>query len=411
MNETDESWIGSLVTLGAIVGGLVGSYLMHKFGRKFCAIVSSVPFVAGQLFISYAPNVPMICIGRFVCGLATGIASLIVPVFLSEISPPQLRGLLGSGNQLSIVFGVFFSYLIGGVLPWRWFAVVVAVVPTLFAIFCMFIKESPRYLYFTNNQLDAIQSLHWLRGDDADCSREIRELEDTFRQSSSTDEVTWKEMIMKQQYRTPLILSLALMFFQQFSGINAIMFYLDDIFQTAGYKTDSQLHTASLLISGIQIVATFFSCLIVDRVGRKSLLIFSSIFMVISSTGLSLYYRFTSENTTDGYLSWLSLASVMLYITAFSFGVGPIPWFMTSEMVSTRARSKSAGLATIMNFLCAFIVTKEFNDMVNGLTKQGTFGFFGAICGLCMIFSIFALPETKGKSLEEIEDFFKSRTS
>jgi len=95
----------------------------------------------------------------------------------------------------------------------------------------MFIKESPRYLYFTNNQLDAIQSLHWLRGDDADCSREIRELEDTFRQSSSTDEVTWKEMIMKQQYRTPLILSLALMFFQQFSGINAIMFYLDDIFQ------------------------------------------------------------------------------------------------------------------------------------------------------------------------------------
>jgi len=409
INDSQESWIGSLVTLGAMAGGFIATDLMHRGGRKFCAMLTTVPYVAGFLLISYSSNVATIYVGRFFCGIGTGITSLVAPAYVTEIAPPQLRGFLGSGNQLSIVAGIVISYVVGDLVTWRWFAIIVAVFPTLMGVLCLFIKESPRFLYFKNHQLEAVQALHWLRGEQADCSREIRDLEESFR-SGGSGQVSWRELFMRRQYRTPLVYSLLLMFFQQFSGINAIMFYLETIFESAGFTTDKQLFTSSLLVSAVQLFGTLVACAIVDRLGRKTLLMSSSALMCVSLTAFSLYFKF-SENQADGYLSWLSLTSVMIFVLAFSIGLGPVPWFMVSELVSTRALSKSAGMATFFNYLCAFIVTKEFADMQLAMTSVGVFAFFAGICGISFLFSLLVVPETKGKSLEEIQDLFKPRNA
>nr|CAB3266213.1 solute carrier family 2, facilitated glucose transporter member 8-like [Phallusia mammillata] len=409
IGKREASWIGSLLTLGGIVGGLMAGVMIQSLGRKPTAILTGLPYIGGLLLMSYATNVWMLYAGRFITGIAMSITTLVVPTYISEISTQSLRGLLCSGNQLGITVGVFIAYGFGGIFTWRWLSLAVAFFPLAFTICCLFLPETPRFLLLKNKPEEGAKTLQKLRGKTADVSEELYDLQETI-EFSSESEASWKEIVITPSLRIPLLLSLAIMFFQQFSGINSITFYSKNIFQDAGFNSQSQLLMALLLTAGIQIVFTVIACALVDRLGRKVLLSVSGIFMAISIAAFGAYFV-VMDDGRKGEFSWLALSSLIVYIATFSLGLGPVPWIIMAELLPLRARGKCGGLVTAFNLLCAFIVTSEFYDLQNAITTQGTFWLFSGVCLLSVFFTVCLLPETKGRSLEDIERHFGRRDS
>uniref|UniRef100_H2YZ79 Solute carrier family 2, facilitated glucose transporter member 8 n=1 Tax=Ciona savignyi TaxID=51511 RepID=H2YZ79_CIOSA len=411
VDKSEASWIGSLLMLGGMVGGPIAGIFMQHFGRKPTAIASGIPYVGGLLMISFAKNVWMVYAGRVITGVAMAFTSLAVPTYVSEISTKGLRGLLGSGNQLGITLGVFISYA-AGELPWRTLPLVLAGIPVLFVICCLILPETPQFLCMENKPSEAARALQKIRGKNANINSELEGIQQTL--SLSMDSASWIEIVTTSSMRWPLLLSILSMFLQQFSGINCIMFYFHTIFQASRFTTSSQLYMASLLVAGVQVLFTVVSCLLVDRAGRRFLLILSGSVMAISMVTFGLYFQlFSSKTFTNNLLliflldlNWLALTSMMVYIIAFSLGLGPIPWLLMVELIPLRARAKSSGCVIAFNLLFAFLTTKEFHDLI-ATSDQATFWMFGGICVLSVLFVIFLLPETKGRTFEEIERYFQ----
>ncbi|CAI9538664.1 unnamed protein product [Staurois parvus] len=410
LDKGAASWFGLCVTIGAAVGGLFGGWMVDRIGRKVTLIICSVPFVLGFTLIISAQNVWMLLGGRLLSGLASGITSLVVPVYISETSHPGVRGLLGSCVQLMVVSGIVGSYIAGMFLDWRWLAVLCSVPPVAMALFMIFMPETPRYLISQNQRAEALSALSFLRGQDVDHEWEYRQTEGSLKKAD-----LWNPSIYK-----PFLIGIFLMFFQQFTGINAIMFYADMIFEEANFKNSS---LASVIVGLIQVVFTAVAALIMDKAGRKILLIISGTIMAISAALFGVYFKIIEMHTqnsssvlpvtampdsTGEQLAWLPLASMALFISGFAIGWGPIPWLVMSEIFPLRARGVASGVCVITNWGCAFLVTKEFQDMMDSLTSYGTFWLFAAFCAVNVLFTVLYIPETKGKSLEQIESHFQA---
>nr|DBA21077.1 TPA: hypothetical protein GDO54_017795 [Pyxicephalus adspersus] len=373
LDKVTASWFGSIVTIGAAIGGLFGGWMVDRLGRKVSLMVCSIPFVLGFTFIISAQNVWMLLGGRLLSGLASGITSLVVPVYISETSHSRVRGLLGSCVQLMVVTGIVGSYIAGMFLDWRWLAVLCSVPPVIMVLFMIFMPETPRYLISQNQTFEALSALRFLRGPDVDHEWEYRQIESSADQQEASLKMAdlWNPAIYK-----PFIIGISLMFFQQFTGINAIMFYAAMIFEEANFKNSS---LASVIVGLIQVVFTAVAALIMDKAGRKILLIISGTIMAISATLFGVYFKITeihSQNastimpvtamaeSSGEQLSWLPLASMALFISGFAIGWGPIPWLVMSEIFPLRARGVASGVCVITNWGCAFLVTKEFQDMM-----------------------------------------------
>ncbi|KAM9271583.1 solute carrier family 2, facilitated glucose transporter member 8 isoform 2-T2 [Morus bassanus] len=359
LDGNQASWFGSIVTLGAAAGGILGGYLVDKVGRKLSLMLCSIPYVFGYIVIVSAQNVWMLYFGRMVTGLASGITSLVVPVYISEISHPKVRGMLGSCVQLMVVTGILGAYVAGITLKWRWLAVVCSFPSCIMLLFMSFMPETPRFLLNHNKRSEAIASLHFLRGPHADLEWECRQIETSIQEEG----LNLSEFKNPSIYR-PLLIGMALMFFQQVTGINAVMFYAETIFEDANFK-DSRL--ASIVVGSIQVCFTAVAALIIDKTGRK----------------------------------------VLLYISGFALGWGPVPWLVIAEIFPLKARGISSGACVLTNWVMAFLVTKEFNDFIGFLTSYGTFWLFSAFCCLNVTFTAFYVPETKGQTLEQIEAYFR----
>lgn len=423
LSDSDISWFGSVMTLGAMTGGLLGGFLIQFFGRKLTAMICGLPFVGGMLLMAYAKNVPMLLAGRTITGFAGGVASLVVPTYISETSTTSLRGLLGSANQLSITLGILLSYSFGIFLTWRWLAIVAAVPCAMLTIFTALIPETPRYLLTLRKRRESRHSLAFLRGRSADVESELKELEESL--GRLVGSASWLEVFSQKEIRTPLLLSLGVMFFQQFSGINCVMFYSETIFRNAGFSSDAMVNAALIMLASIQVLFTGISCVIMDKVGRKILLCLSGAVMAVSCGTFGLYFQLTSKNnatdpglmveelsssTSSSNLNWLALTSLLVYIAAFAMGLGPIPWLLLAEIIPVRARGKASGLSTATNWALAFLVTKEFSDMTKAFTTKGTYWMFSGICIIGVLYHWLLLPETKGKTLEQISAHFRGRS-
>ncbi|XP_053329468.1 solute carrier family 2, facilitated glucose transporter member 8 [Spea bombifrons] len=417
LDKNAASWFGSVVTIGAAAGGVFGGWVVDRIGRKLSLMLCSLPFVLGFTLIISAQNMWMLLGGRLLTGLASGVTSLVVPVYISETSHSRVRGTLGSCVQLMVVTGIVGSYIAGMVLDWRWLAVFCCVPPILMLIFMCFMPETPRYLIRQGKFSEALSALRFLRGPQADHEWEFRQIE-----SSTDDQEASLKMgeLRNPSIYKPFLIGILLMFFQQFTGINAIMFYAETIFEEAKFK-DSSL--ASVIVGLVQVFFTAVAALIMDKAGRKVLLIISGVIMAISAALFGVYFKITEVhvNNSSGWLppptdvapgpadslAWLALASMGLFITGFALGWGPIPWLVMSEIFPLRARGVASGVCVVTNWGCAFLVTKEFHDLMDSLTSYGTFWFFAGFCLLNVLFTVFCVPETKGKSLEQIEAYFQ----
>ncbi|KAL9961390.1 hypothetical protein ACROYT_G030315 [Oculina patagonica] len=378
-----------------------------------------VPFELGWLLISYAPNRSMLYAGRIITGLACGTISLAVPVYIAEIVAARLRGMLGSVNQLAVTMGVLLSYVMGVLCKWRWLAFIGAIPPVLLLILMYSMPETPRWSLGKNRRSEALKALLWLRGPDVDIEEECLTIEATL----DRHEKPRLRDVLSPAIAKPLIISIGLMIFQQFCGINAVLFNAAHIFAVAGFSNGKLV---SIAVGLVQFVGTGLACLLMDKAGRRILLWTTALGMCLSLLGLGIYFEVyipppkdsgsasdtvsllgsISHSVPANKISWLSILCIGLFILMFALAWGPVPWLVMSEIFPLRARGPASSFATVANWTLAFIVTYTYNSMVIALSIQGVYWFYAGCCLLGFIFVYLLMPETKGKTLEEIEALF-----
>ncbi|XP_063084021.1 solute carrier family 2, facilitated glucose transporter member 8 isoform X2 [Cavia porcellus] len=389
LDDSTASWFGAVLTLGAAAGGVLGGWLVDRAGRKLSLMLCTAPFVAGFSLITAAKDVWMLLGGRLLTGLACGVSSLVAPVYISEIAYPAIRGLLGAFVQLMVVTGILFAYLAGWVLEWHWLAVLGCGPPTLMLLLMWCMPETPRFLLSQHKLLEARSAMCFLWGSEAD----------------------WEEPPIGAEY-------------QQLSGINAIMFYTETIFEEAKFKNSN---LASVIVGAIQVLFTGIAALIMDRAGRRLLLILSGMVMVFSTSAFGTYFKLTQSGSGNSShvnlsasvsaepmdagvgLAWLAVGSVCLFIAGFALGWGPIPWLLMSEIFPLHIKGMATGVCVLTNWLMAFLVTKEFSTLMEALRPCGTFWLASGFCICSVLFTWFCVPETKGKTLEQITAHFEGR--
>ncbi|XP_076853854.1 solute carrier family 2, facilitated glucose transporter member 8 [Brachyhypopomus gauderio] len=417
LNAEEASWFGSVVTIGAGLGGLLGGWVVERMGRKLTLMFCAMPFIFGFTIMIAAQSHWTLYVGRILTGVASGVTSLVVPLYISEMAHERVRGTMGSCVQLMVVTGIMGAYIAGLFQGWRWLAITCAIPPTVMLMFMCFMPETPRYLLSRGKRREAEEALRFLRGPHAPVEWECDRIEE----ASRDEEGCFRFADLKDPgvYK-PLGVGVMMMLLQQFTGINAIMFYAETIFEQAHFKNSD---VASVVVGATQVVFTAVAAFIMDRAGRKVLLVFSGVAMCVSEIVFGVYFKLSTMKhgnssllealdgpqggTPPGDLTWLALASMGVFITGFALGWGPTPWLVMSEIFPTRARGFGSAICVLTNWTCAFIVTKTFQNLMDLLTSAGTFWMFSGLCALNVIFTIFFVPETKGKTLEEIQAHFK----
>ncbi|KAF4074441.1 hypothetical protein AMELA_G00239360 [Ameiurus melas] len=424
LTAEEGSWFGSVVTIGAGLGGLLGGWVVEKIGRKLSLMFCALPFIFGFTIIIAAQNHWMLYVGRVLTGVASGVTSLVVPLYISETSHERVRGTMGSCVQLMVVTGIMGAYITGLFLDWRWLAITSSIPPTLMLVCMCFMPETPRYLLSRGKRSEAEEALRFLRGRDTPVEWECARIEAASRYEDGSFSLA--DLKDPGVYK-PLGVGIMMMLLQQFTGINAIMFYAQTIFELAHFQNGS---VASVFVGATQVIFTAVAALVMDRAGRKVLLILSGVAMCVSEAAFGIYFKVSTPNHGNSTLlmtimeaqdavseaahpdlSWLALTSMGIFITGFALGWGPIPWLVMSEIFPTKARGLGSAACVLTNWTCAFIVTKTFQNLTDVLTSAGTFWMFSCLCALNVIFTVFFVPETKGKTLEEIQAHFKGAHS
>ncbi|XP_065191363.1 solute carrier family 2, facilitated glucose transporter member 8-like [Sycon ciliatum] len=406
LNKATLAWFGSFINIGAMVGGLLAGFLCDYVGRKLGLMICALPFCGGWALLAYAESVALLFAGRISVGLGVGMVSLMVPVYIAEVVSSDMRGTLGAVNQLSITIGVLVAYALGTILPYKWMAIVGIGLSAMHAFGMLFLPETPRWYLGRDMRREAKDSLLWLRGANAPIDDECCSIEQAL---ESQETMSFKEFLKPGLLR-PLMISLIMMVLQQWSGVNAVIFYAGTILETAGF---SNANLASISIAGVQVVFTLIATLLMDRMGRRVLLIIAGSGMLVGCVAMGVYYEITSDHDGNpkgnlrNTFSPLAITAMLVYIAKFSLGVGAIPWLIMSEIFPNRARSAASGIATFTNWLNSFIVTLTFHHMQVAFGLDVVFWIYGGVCGILVVFVLFLVPETKGRSLEEIEELFE----
>ncbi|KXJ77357.1 hypothetical protein RP20_CCG007469 [Aedes albopictus] len=401
ISAEDFSWIGSIANVGAAVVCFPIGILMKTVGRKWAMLSMVLPLLIGWMLIVFANNVTMLMAGRFLLGAGGGSFCIAAPTYTAEIGEPSIRGTLGTFCELMITVGILFVYAVEAVGSVRMLSVICGVIPIVFGVIFFFMPESPYYFIEKDRETDAARSLKWLRGHLYNEIEEIEELK-VEEAKSRNDKITILQCLQQRATVKALIISLGLMFFQQLSGINAVIFYATTIFDDA--NTGLEASTATIIIGVIQMVATLLAMFFVDRVGRRILLLASDFFMALSTIALAVYFQLKESNETQvENLGWLPVLALCLFIAMFSIGYGPIPWLMVGELFANNVKAYVSPLAGVFNWLLAFLVTKVFTNLRDALGISGAFWLFSGISLVGTAFVFVIVPETKGISLLEIQ--------
>jgi len=440
LTEDQQSWVGSLMPLSALLGSLVGGWLIEVLGRKMLICFCGPPFILAYLVMGSASHVWMLYVGRSVAGLCVGLLTLTLPVYLSETIQPEIRGTLGLLPTTLGNGGILVCFTLGAYVGWSALAYAGALIPAVFLVMMIFVPETPRWYISKGREEEAYKSLCWLRGTDADVDEELQDIVDNH--EAAAQQTTSVFEVFDPKYRKPLGIALILMTFQQLSGINAVIFYSVAIFKSVGSSLDSNL--CSIIIGLVNLMSTFLATALIDKLGRKILLHISNGLMIVSLALLTVYFfmksyatvdpvastlNATLENITEPLeliipltdeqiawnatidnISWLPLVCLMLYVTGFSLGWGPIPWLFMGEALPAKIRGTAASMVTALNWSFSFVITKLFPIMVLILGEGGIFLFFTVVMIVATVFTIVFVPETKGMSLEDIEASMMGRT-
>ncbi|XP_004290698.1 PREDICTED: sugar transporter ERD6-like 7 [Fragaria vesca subsp. vesca] len=397
LSLAEYSMFGSILTFGAMIGAITIGPIADFIGRKGAMRVSSAFCVAGWLAIYFAESIWPLDIGRLANGYGMGAFSYVVPVFIAEIAPKNLRGRLTAVNQLMICAGVSVSYIIGVVVSWRALALIGLIPCAVIISGLFFVPESPRWLAKTGKHKEFEVALQKLRGEDADVSHEAAEIQDYI---ATLDQLPKAKMLdlFQRRYSRSVIIGVGLMVCQQFGGINGVCFYVSSIFEQAGFSSSIGTITYAIL----QVVVTGIGAAIMDKAGRKPLILISASGLVLGCVLTAISFFLKVNDWALGAVGALAVTGILVYIGSFSIGMGAVPWVVMSEIFPINIKGQAGSLATLVNWFGAWLCSYTFNFLMSW-SSYGTFILYAAINGLAIVFVVFVVPETKGKTLEQIQ--------
>jgi sugar porter (SP) family MFS transporter len=396
LSSLQEGWAVSVVLIGCMFGAGLAGTISDRIGRKRFMLVSAVLFFVSAIGCALPQNIFQFVIFRFVGGLGIGSASILAPLYIAEVSPAPIRGALVSVNQMAIVTGILLAYFVNwvfaGVGPsnWRWMYGMGALPSVVFFVLLLRVPESPRWLVKKGREAEALSVLSRVNPAEM-AAAEVRSIKETLLlEKGSLAE------LFRPGFRRALFIAVVLAILQQITGINAILYYAPRIFERAGFERISAIGQ-STIVGLVNMLFTIVAILLVDKVGRKPLLLIAAAGMGVSQ--LLLGAAFKIENLSGSAILML----ILLYIAFFAMAMGPIVWVVLSEIFPTRMRGSAMAIATVALWIADFAVTLTFPVIADRLNETTAFWIYALMCVVDFLFMLFLLPETKGKTLEEIE--------
>ncbi|KAH6824967.1 inositol transporter 1 [Perilla frutescens var. hirtella] len=417
--EVDQSsflqeTIVSMALVGAIIGAAVGGWFSDAFGRKKATLSADVVFALGAIVMAAAPNPYILIVGRFLVGLGVGIASVTAPVYIAEASPSEIRGGLVSTNVLMITGGQFLSYLVNLAFTevpgtWRWMLGVSGLPAIVQFIIMIFLPESPRWLYMKKHKSEAIAVLSKIY-DPFRLEEEIDQLATALEEDRQRkNQVSYFDVFRVKELRLAFLAGAGMQAFQQFTGINTVMYYSPTIVQMAGFQSNQLALLLSLVIAFMNALGTILGIYLIDHFGRRKLALSSLSGVTISLVILAVAFLFQPSGSVSGLYGWMAVLGLALYISFFAPGMGPVPWTVNSEIYPEAYRGLCGGMSATVNWISNLIVAQSFLSITEAAGTGATFLILAAVAVAAFIFVAVFVPETKGLSFEEVERIWKER--
>ncbi|XP_053676936.1 facilitated trehalose transporter Tret1-2 homolog [Anopheles nili] len=417
VDESQSSWVASLSAIGTPIGCLLSGYVMDNFGRKKALIVTQIPTIIGWIVIACASNVGMLYAGRVLTGFGSGMVGAPARVYTSEVTQPHLRGMLCALASTGISLGVLIQYTLGAFTTWKTLSGVSLVVPVAALVFMFLMPETPNYLVSKQKPEKALKSMARLRGSSYNIEREVEQLK-TFAAKSNASgkkKLSFHETVQALVHPSCLkpfcILTIYFMMYQ-FSGVNTITFYAVEIFRDSGTKMDK--NTCTIMLGVVRFVFTIIGAVLLRRCGRRPLTFISGIGCGCTMVGLGLYLYFKrqwelADPPIEPTATWIPVACIFIFIITCTLGFLIVPWVMIGELYPMKVRGLVGGFTTCMAHSFVFIVVKTYPLLTHVIERHGTFLVYGCFSFAGTVFFYYCLPETKGKTLQEIEDYFSGR--
>ena len=391
--------IVSSMMFGAALGAVLAGYLSASFGRKRSLILSAALFVASSLLCAFAWSVAVLIGARVILGVAIGLATFTAPLYISEIADERRRGAMISTYQLMITVGILVAFISDALLAysgaWRWMLGLVAVPGVLFFAGVFLLPDSPRWLKMRGRDEEAMQVLVDLREDHELAKREAADIDEQLQQKQHG----WSLFTGNANFRRSVLLGITLQVMQQFTGMNVVMYYAPRIFKLAGFGQDAQMW-GTAIVGVVNVLATFIAIGLVDRAGRRPMLVagFSVMTLGMAVLGLLIYVGIDSETQR-----LCAVGALLVFIIGFAFSAGPLIWVLCSEVQPLKGRDFGIAVSTFTNWAANFIVGVTFLTMLHSLGDAETFWVYGGLNALFIVVTLAFVPETKGISLEAIE--------
>ncbi|XP_072970975.1 probable polyol transporter 4 [Typha angustifolia] len=415
ITEVQQEVLVGCLSIISLLGSLAGGRTSDAIGRKWTIGLASIVFQSGAAIMTFAPSFRVLMIGRLLAGIGIGFGVMIAPVYIAEISPAVSRGSLTSFPEIFINLGILLGYIsnyafsgLSEHISWR-IMLAVGILPSIFIGFALFvIPESPRWLVMQNRVEEARSVLLKINDNEEDAKQRLAEIEEAAGVGSAdkyVDTAVWQELLRPSPALCRMLITgLGIQCFQQITGIDATVYYSPTIFRDAGIKSDNKLLAATVAVGFTKTVFILVAIFLIDRVGRKPLLYVSTIGMTVCLFVLGLALSLLGHEMVSKEVGiGLAILTVCGNVAFFSVGMGPICWVLSSEIFPLRLRAQAAALGAVGNRVCSGLVAMSFLSMCRAISVGGAFFIFSAFSALSVVFALMFVPETKGKSLEQIE--------
>jgi sugar porter (SP) family MFS transporter len=394
-----QSWIVAGLLVGAVFGALAGGRLADLISRRWTLLAAGIVYVGAALAAAFSQSVGQLVAARMVLGLAVGAASAVVPLYIAEQTPPKIRGGTVSYNQLMITIGILVSYLVDFSLRnadsgWRWMLGLGAVPGVLLVLGMLFVPYSPRWLMQRGRREEARRVLRRTRAG-TDVDREIAEIESVLSREKGSG---IGALLRRPSLRPMLIVGIGLAVIQQVVGVNTVVYFSPTILTYTGlHANDAIAQAVSVGITNV--VFTVAAVVLLDRVGRRALLITGTTGLTAALSVLGAFFGFHWQHSAP----WVALVALVVYMASFAIGLGPVFWLMISEIFPLNVRGSAIAVCSVFNWVTNFFVSYYFLQLIDAIGKAWTFWLYGGLAVAGIAFFVIKVPETKNRTLEQIE--------